>query len=389
MTSQPLHPEASEPKKAKNDTTESKTHPNGEAFFRYLYKHSLHEKRYVLYALSVFNLLLLIPDLLIIESTAAKIFVALFRTLLSGGMIVFFSKLSALKNFRIYSRILSAIEIFGVFVFLFVLMSYPEPDFLIQSMGMLLIILVIFMFPNNWFYMVSITFISICAFLLIGTFLIADLSYMSFFAGFVYLVVAGVICAVSARGTERYRRRHFLSLQALRKISTTDTLTRTCNRASLEHDGEKWIELCRSLEQPLSVVFIDLDNLKIINDTHGHIVGDRILIETVSRIRDHLNARDIICRWGGDEFVLLLPGTDVIEAVRIVERIRDHVTGKPFSGGVVTSCSFGIAGMDKDSTLKSLIYNADQMMYRAKRKGKNSIEFQNQPTTGQKEATKR
>lgn len=389
MTSQPLYPESNDPKAENNEPAESMTAPDSEAFFRYLYKHSLHEKRYVLYALSVFNLLLLIPDLMIIESTAAKIFVALFRVLLSGGMIVFFSKLSALKNFLAYSRVVSAIEIFGVFVFLFVLMSYPKPEFLIQSMGMLLIILVIFMFPNNWFYMVSIAFISVCAFLLIGTFRVADLSYTSFFAGSVYLIVAGVICAVSARGTERYRRRHFLSLQALRKISTTDTLTRTYNRARLEHDGAKWIERCKSAEQPLSLVFIDLDNLKIINDTHGHLIGDRILIETASRIQEHLTSRDIICRWGGDEFVLLLPGTDIIESVRIAERIRDHVTGKPFPGGITTSCSFGISGMDKNSTLESLIYNADQMMYRAKKKGKNSIEFQNQRAIVRKEEAKR
>jgi diguanylate cyclase (GGDEF)-like protein len=147
------------------------------------------------------------------------------------------------------------------------------------------------------------------------------------------------------------------------------------NRVRLEHDGEKWIQLCRTHLKPLSVAFIDLDNLKAINDTNGHIVGDRILIETASRIRKQLNPRDIVCRWGGDEFVILLPGVDIFGAVLIVEKIRDSVTGEPFPGGIVTSCSFGVASMEEDSTLHSLIYNADQMMYQAKRKGKNRIEF--------------
>jgi diguanylate cyclase (GGDEF)-like protein len=75
--------------------------------------------------------------------------------------------------------------------------------------------------------------------------------------------------------------------------------------------------------------------------------------------------------------VVVLPGADRISAVRTVEKIRDTLTVEPFVNGIMTSCSFGIAGLKEDSTLRSLIYLADQQMYRAKRKGKNRIEFQN------------
>jgi diguanylate cyclase (GGDEF)-like protein len=355
---------------------EPKTHPTDESFYRYLYKNSLREKRYVSVVLAVFNLILLLPDWMMIESLPTRILITVIRVLLSAGMIWFMSVLGRFRNFIIYSRVLSVIEAFGVSVFLFVLLNYPEPDFMIQSMGMIVIILVLFMFPNRWFYMVTVSFLSAAVFLLVASYRITDLTIPTYAAGTVYIIITGILCAFWARSVEEYRLRHYLSLEALRSISTTDSLTQTYNRVRLEHDGEKLIRQSRAHDKPLSLVFIDLDDLKAINDNYGHIVGDKVLIETAARIRMHLGPHDIVCRWGGDEFVVVLPGADRISAIRTVERIRDSLTGEPFVNGIMTSCSFGVAVLKEDSTLRSMIYLADQQMYRAKRKGKNRIEFQ-------------
>jgi diguanylate cyclase (GGDEF)-like protein len=357
---------------------ELKTHPTDEAFYRYLYKNSLREKRYVSFVLAVFNLLLLIPDWMIIGSLPTKIIITVFRVLFSVLILLFVSALGHFRNFIAYSRILTVIEAFGVSVFLFVLMNYPEPDFLIQAMGMIVIILAIFMYPNRWFNMVVVSFISIAIFLLAASFHITDLNIPTFAAGAVYIMITGILCAFWARSIEEYRLRHYSSMESLRSISTTDSLTQTCNRLRLEHEGERLIRHSRAHEKPLSLVFIDLDDLKTINDKYGHIIGDKVLIETAARIRKHLSPHDIVCRWGGDEFVVVLPGADRINAFRTVERIRDSLTGEPFANDIMTSCSFGIADLKDDSTLHSLIYMADQQMYRAKRKGKNRIEFQKQ-----------
>lgn len=377
MTTNHVQSRTSGPDKGTAQVSDPINYPNSEAFYRYLYKNTLRDRGFIILILAGFNLLLLIPDILMLKSPAAKVLVTVLRLLLSVGMVLFYTVLKRIKNFTHYARMVSGLEAFAVFVFLFALMNYSKPDFLIQSMGMILLLFVIFMFPNHWQYTVGITFLSICLFLLISSFRIADLTSQTFAAGSVYVVVSAVLSAFGARGTERYRLRHFSSMEALRELSTTDPLTKTYNRSRLEQDGEKWIRICKEHQRPLTLAFLDLDNLKSINDTYGHIVGDRVLIETASRMRRFLGQRDIVCRWGGDEFVILMPGMDAVGAVHIVEQIQDSLTEEPFTGGVITSCSIGIANMDEDSTLKTLIYNADQRMYKAKQKGKNRIEFRN------------
>jgi len=350
--------------------------PDSEAFYRYLHRYALREKGYSIFVLAAFNILLLIPDMILINSIPAKIFVVLLRLLLSAGMLVFYFFLDRFGTFRIYSRALSALELFGMLVFLFVLACYPNPDFLIQTMGMILIFIIYFMFPNHRYYVISVSFISACCFILLSSFRIQDLSPRELIAGSSYLLISGILCAFGARGAEKYRLRHFSSLEALRSISTTDLLTQTHNRVRLEHDGNRWIRLCREHEKPLSLAFLDLDNLKEINDMFGHLVGDKVLIETANRIGSSLTPRDIVCRWGGDEFVILLPGLDIRSAVRMVEKIRDDLVNRPFPGGIRASCSIGVTQMKEESTLETMIHISDQLMYAAKRKGKNRIEFQ-------------
>lgn len=375
MKTQPEQTVFNESDKNTPATPELRTHPGDEVFYRYLYKHSLREKGYVLLILSAFNLILLIPDLLLVKSIVLIVLISLFRIVLTAVLVLFFMRLDRIRNFPVYARILTAIEIYGIFVFLFVLLCYPKPDLLIQSLGMILILYLLFMFPCNWNHTVAVSFVAICSFILIVSFRITDLTPMRLAALFVYLAVATILSAYGARGNEQYRLRHYAALEAFRALSTTDTLTKTYNRVRFEHDGEKWIQLCRTHLKPLSLAFIDLDNLKSINDAHGHLVGDKILIETASRIRRQIDSRDILCRWGGDEFVVLLPGVDLTGAVHIVEKIREAVTGEAFVGGIVATCSFGVTSMEKDSTLRSLLYNADQLMYEAKRKGRNRIEY--------------
>jgi diguanylate cyclase (GGDEF)-like protein len=296
------------------------------------------------------------------------------RIVFSVLLILFLYIIRKFKHFETYSLILSALELTGVAIFLFVLSSYPKPDFSIQSMGMTVIIIGIFLFPNKWRNMLTVSIISVTAFLIVSNRLIPDLDGMGFAAGSIYVIIITVLCAIGARTTERYQIREYLSLEDLRIISTTDNLTKACNRYRLEQESKKWMYRCRVKGRPLSLAFIDVDDLKVINDIHGHLIGDQILIEIVARMRKCLRDNDLIARWGGDELAILLPETDIHTAVRIMEKIRDKITVDIFPGGVTTSCSFGVTQMDSDSTFLSLLYVADQMMYEGKKKGKNRIE---------------
>ncbi len=135
--------------------------------------------------------------------------------------------------------------------------------------------------------------------------------------------------------------------------------------------GIKIIE-AKHLNEPLSLVIFDIDHFKKINDTHGHLQGDEVLRELSRIVRDNIRQKEYFVRWGGEEFVLLLPGTGLQGAKMVAEKIRRIVESTPFSIGKVT-CSFGVTTLKKDDTIQSFLHRADEALYEAKESGRNQV----------------
>lgn len=169
--------------------------------------------------------------------------------------------------------------------------------------------------------------------------------------------------------TERVRLHH-----QVEKLSITDPLTGAVNRRGLRFYGEHEIHRARRCQHMLSVILLDIDDFKRINDQFGHQAGDRVLIEVVQKIRCEIRAMDVVSRYGGDEFVLLLPETDRLEVEKIARRLHDEVSyiladEKPDSPNRV-AVSLGITCLLVDDCLESLLQRADQALYQAKASGK-------------------
>jgi diguanylate cyclase (GGDEF)-like protein len=167
----------------------------------------------------------------------------------------------------------------------------------------------------------------------------------------------------------------------LRALAERDALTGLPNRRALGEVLPRRIDEARAQGRPLSVVFIDLDHFKAVNDRHGHAVGDEVLVEAARRLADHLRGGDLAARHGGEEFVLLLPGSDTAHARAAAERIRRDIADRPFSTGagpLAVTASFGIASTDDpkvrpDVDARELLARADAAMYRAKKAGRNRV----------------
>ena len=164
----------------------------------------------------------------------------------------------------------------------------------------------------------------------------------------------------------------------LREQAIHDPLTGLSNRRFLEENLGRELHRTRRGNSPLCVVMLDLDNLKPFNDTFGHDAGDEVLRELAHLLRDNLRKSDISCRYGGDEFVLVLPDSSVADTRQRVEKIRDLVKGKQIRhGGKLLdpiSVSVGVAAApEHGSTAAELIQAADQAMYAAKQAGGNRI----------------
>ncbi len=160
----------------------------------------------------------------------------------------------------------------------------------------------------------------------------------------------------------------------LQHLATTDRLTGLWNRHYFEEAVAAEIRrVARYSEQPLSLLLFDIDHFKSINDTHGHLVGDQVLIALTHRVRQHLRATDVLARWGGEEFVVLLPHTGGEEAVRLAEKLRQLVAGEPFPEvGQVTS-SFGVAEFRPGETCDLWLKRVDDALYAAKTAGRNRV----------------
>jgi diguanylate cyclase (GGDEF)-like protein len=133
------------------------------------------------------------------------------------------------------------------------------------------------------------------------------------------------------------------------------------------------------LETTLTIVLADLDDFKAINDLHGHATGDDVLREFARVLRATVRDSDLAGRWGGEEFLMLLPGADAIGAAQLADRVRSSLAERSFLGndGTVVSvtCSFGVAQHTPGSDERDLFASADRALYRAKREGKNRGEL--------------
>ncbi len=164
----------------------------------------------------------------------------------------------------------------------------------------------------------------------------------------------------------------------IKQLAISDPLTGPYNRRAFFDLGRREVERYQRFNHPLAAIMIDLDNLKQINDTYGHNVGDDVLRNLAERCRGKIRETDIFGRYGGDEFTLLLPDTDLAAAVQIAERIREAIGGVPWvsaQGLVAVSVSIGVAAAKKrHRTLEELLVDADRALYRAKANGRNRVE---------------
>jgi diguanylate cyclase (GGDEF)-like protein len=161
-------------------------------------------------------------------------------------------------------------------------------------------------------------------------------------------------------------------------LSVTDDLTQLYNSRYLSQVLRRETKRASRSGRPLSLLFIDLDGFKSINDTHGHLYGSRALVEAAGLIRQSARETDVVARFGGDEFALILPDTGSEGAAAVGERIRDRVNAHDFLQGdglnIHLTVSVGVATLpDVAASTEGLIQAADEAMYHVKEHGKNGI----------------
>ncbi len=163
--------------------------------------------------------------------------------------------------------------------------------------------------------------------------------------------------------------------QAL-KMAYTDPLTKTHNRTSFNDSIKREMSLATRNTKNLSLIFFDIDHFKTINDTYGHDCGDTTLAFGAKWIKESLRDSDIVFRYGGEEFVILLSDTDAIGAELLAERIRSSIERHTIAYGMETikiTASLGVSTLRADDSIESFLKRADEAMYTAKKSGRNQV----------------
>jgi two-component system, cell cycle response regulator len=198
----------------------------------------------------------------------------------------------------------------------------------------------------------------------------------------VYIGVVGIYMLLLLRQllssweTRRYAKQLYVANERLSSLATTDPLTNLANHRALAAALSQELVRAQRYAHTCALLFLDLDHFKALNDGYGHAAGDTVLHTFAALIQSSLRASDTVGRWGGEEFIVILPETGAGDALIVAERIRSTVSQYAFEvgGGLHLTCSIGVACYpDHAQNQQTLVHAADQAMYGAKRLGRNQV----------------
>ncbi len=166
---------------------------------------------------------------------------------------------------------------------------------------------------------------------------------------------------------------HEMKKKSFETKSITDTLTGIFNRRMFDDRLPDEINISRKNNLDLSLIYFDIDHFKQVNDTFGHQAGDYVLTALCSIVKKSIRDKDIFARWGGEEFVILLPGTDIKSAIKIAEKIRNLIKEYTFDTVKKITCSFGVTSYHAEDTKTAFINRADKALYHSKENGRDKV----------------
>jgi len=172
-----------------------------------------------------------------------------------------------------------------------------------------------------------------------------------------------------------------IELEKARTEGTLDDLTQAYNRKAFDNYIRKSVDQCTTKRSRFSLLMLDIDDFKRINDAHGHQIGDRVLVALVEKCKEFIRGEDFLARYGGEEFAIILPGASLKNALKKARRIRKAVAGTHYTAenqikgqeGISITVSIGVASFEKNDSISTLIDRADRALYEAKRTGKNRV----------------
>jgi len=190
-----------------------------------------------------------------------------------------------------------------------------------------------------------------------------------------YIPLTAILLFIVGYGLWEYRahRQSDIERQRLEKIAITDLLTGAFNRRYLTEETQGEIAEARRYGQKIGLLMLDIDHFKHINDQFGHVAGDQVLKELVMRVKGQLREADTLARWGGEEFLILLPHCTLDDTLGLAEKLRKSIADNAFPEVGSVQISIGVSEYRPRETFIEWLNRTDRAMYRAKSEGRNTV----------------
>ncbi len=320
----------------------------------------------------VMYMMFLIADYLAIESRISFMIISAIRALfLIASMLIYLAS-KKIDNYTNFAYLITAYEILAIIGFMFIIDQY-ESFTLLAFLSVIAMTLAIYITPNKLTYTTIVAVFLSLSFFIFHAKRMEGMEASLLLKIIAYNLVIVLFCNIGAYMTNYYKRRQFVDSRELLRISITDPLTGIYNRAKFNEEINRWVDSYNRYESPLCLAMLDIDNFKRVNDGYGHQAGDRVLQSIATTIKKAIRSTDIFARWGGEEFVVLFPNTEIEQAEEITERIRICVQNDIYDEVENITCSFGLVALRRNENSDSLLIRADRLLYDAKNFGKNTV----------------
>lgn len=302
-----------------------------------------------------------------------------FRSLIIRTIVLILSAicsalLKTVNKPRPYYLILSLFPMIIFFSYICLLAMQKAQGLAYQGMAIMVILFASTMLPIPWVNLALINTLTSVFFITFSQTYITDQIALNYIEVFIYLFITILVTSVIQKKNNANRRERYVWEKELEIQSTIDKLTGCYNRLWFDNKLAEFSSFKgNDANSRFSLIMFDIDDFKMVNDRYGHLAGDQALTECAGLVKDSIRPGDFFARWGGEEFVILLPLSSLEESCEVAERIRERIAGHTFKNVLHFTCSFGLAENRPGERAESLIQRADNMLYRAKKNGKNQV----------------
>jgi diguanylate cyclase (GGDEF)-like protein len=285
------------------------------------------------------------------------------------GFCLFF----AIRRFKSYSAVRVSVYIFASLVYLvyfYLAFKFAPLDIISPTFAVILLSTCLFLMPTRWITNLCFTLLYSAFFIAVIPVLCAATAHGLRVIAVSYLVWNLIIVSTLFYSINLYKRNYYAKALQLEELANTDQLTKLHNRKAFD---DMLDSTCRD-SAAFSVIMFDIDNFKHINDTYGHVAGDDVIINITQYARKTIRKNDVLARWGGEEFMIVMPDATLNEASELAKRLKEQLSALEHDCvREIITCSFGVTSFVAGESAKAVVRRADQLLYLAKEYGKNRV----------------